>query len=236
MTCTLKSHSLGPTMVLTLSDPTAQHYLNASVCIAGTEAINAAERNADVRSVILTSDGQHFCQGLAPKTSAADWSETAQALDTWCDTLRQFSKPVLVAVEGACVGGGLALALSADLVVAAHNSRWVQEGTLAGHLPLGGSSAWLQQQLPRPLAMALLMGGVRLNVQRLLNAGLISHICEPGSALHDAHDIAARLNAQPQAQLASIKELFNLAEHDSPTQVRKQELAAIAQSSSWTSR
>jgi enoyl-CoA hydratase/carnithine racemase len=223
-------------MVLTLSDPTAQHFLNANVCIAGTEAINAAERNADVRAVIITTDGQHFCQGMAPKTSANDWQDTAQALDTWCDTLRQFSKPVLVAVEGACVGAGLSLALSADFVVAAHNSRWVQEGTLAGHLPLGGTSAWLQHQLPRPLAMAFLMGGVRLNVQRLFNAGLISHICEPGSALHDAHDIAARLNAQSQTQLASIKELFNLAEHESPIQVRKQELAAVAQSSQWGSR
>lgn len=229
MTCTLKSHSLGPTMVLTLCDPTAQHYLNASVCIAGTEAINAAERNADVRAVILTTDGQHFCQGIAPKTSAFDWNDTAQALDTWCDTLRQFSKPVLVAVEGACVGAGLSLALSADMVVAAHNTRWVHEGSLQGHLPVGGSSAYLQQQLPRPLAMALLMGGLRVNVQRLFNAGLISHICEPGSALHDAHDIAARLNAQPMAQLANIKELFNLAEHDTPAQVRKQELTAVAQ-------
>lgn len=216
-------------MVLTLSDPTAQHYLNASVCIAGTEAMNAAERNADVRAVILTTDGQHFCQGLAPKTAGADWQDTAQALDTWCDTLRQFSKPVLVAVEGACVGAGLSLALSADLVVAAHNSRWVQEGTLAGHLPMGGATAWLQRQLPRPLAMGLLMGGMRIPVQRLFNAGLISHISEPGAALHDAHDIAARLNAQPQAQLASIKEAFNLAEHDSATAVRKHELAAVAQ-------
>lgn len=216
-------------MVLTLSDPTAQHYLNASVCIAGTEAINAAERNADVRSVILTTDGQHFCQGIAPKTSTTDWNETAQALDTWCDTLRQFSKPVLVAVEGDCVSAGLSLALSADIVVAAHNSRWVQEGSLLGHLPMGGTSAWLQQQLPRPLAMALLMGGVRLNVQRLFNAGLISHICEPGAALHDAHEIAARLNAQPLTQLGSIKEVFNLAEHETPSQVRKQELAAVAQ-------
>ena len=216
-------------MVLTLSDPTAQHYLNASVCIAGTEAMNAAERNADVRAVILTTDGQHFCQGLAPKTAGADWQDTAQALDTWCDTLRQFSKPVLVAVEGACVGAGLSLALSADLVVAAHNSRWVQEGTLAGHVPMGGATAWLQRQLPRPLAMGLLMGGMRIPVQRLFNAGLVSHISEPGAALHDAHDIAARLNAQPQAQLASIKEAFNLAEHDSPTAVRKHELAAVAQ-------
>lgn len=234
MTCILKSHSLGPTMVLSLSDSTAQHYLNADVCIAGTEAIYAAERNADVRSVILTTDGQHFCQGLAPKTSGTDMNDTAVALDTWCDSLRQFSKPVLIAVEGACVGAGLALALSADIVVAAHNSRWIQEGTLAGHLPLGGSSAWLQQQLPRPLAMGLLMGGIRIDAPRLFNAGLISHISEPGLALQGAHDIAVRLHAQPQTQLASIKELFNMAEHDSSTLVRKHELAMLAQSSPWT--
>jgi enoyl-CoA hydratase/carnithine racemase len=70
---------------------------------------------------------------------------------------------------------------------------------------------------------------MRIPVQRLFNAGLISHISEPGATLHDAHDMAARLNAQSQAQLASIKEAFNLAEHHSPTQVRKHELAAVAQ-------
>ena len=216
-------------MVLSLSDPTAQYYLNAAVCIAGTEAINAAERHADVRSVILTTDGTHFCQGLAPTLSAADLTDTALALETWCDTIRQFSKPVVVAVEGLCLGAGLALALSADMVVAAHNSRWSLDSAPTTQWPMGGMTLALYQQLPRALAMPLLMGGVRLDAQRLFDAGLISCLSEPGSSLQDAHAIAAKLNAQPLNDLAGIKEVFNLAAHGTPTQVRDQEIALLTQ-------
>ena len=216
-------------MVLTLSDPTAQHYLNAAVCIAGTEAINAAERHADVRSVILSTDGAHFCQGLAPTLSSTELNDTAIALETWCDTIRQFSKPVLVAVEGVCVGAGLALALSADMVVAAHNSRWSLDSALTTQWPMGGMTKALHQQLPRALVMPLLMGGFRLDASRLFNAGLISCLSEPGSSLHDAHAIATQLNDYPLDDLAGIKEVFNSAEHGTPTQVRQQETALLAQ-------
>lgn len=228
MTMQLRSRSAGATMVLTLSDPTAQSLLNASVCVAGTEAINAAERNPDVRSVVLTSDGLQFCMGFAKTASAREVLATAHALDTWCEALRQFSKPVVLAIEGACHGAGLALAVAGDAIVAAHNSRWSCDFLHATQLPVAGTSIWLSRQLPRALALPWLMGGYSPSVQRLHQVGMITHLTEPGTALDEALDMASRLNYQPAELLSSIKDVFNACDQDPPAHIRQLELSVLA--------
>ena len=63
MTAQLKSHSQGQTLVLTLSNPEHRNALDPAMYSAGVEALNVAETNPDVRSVILTGEGKHFCAG-----------------------------------------------------------------------------------------------------------------------------------------------------------------------------
>ena len=63
MTAQLKSHSQGKTLVLTISNPEHRNALDPAMYSAGVEALNVAETNPDVRSVILTGEGKHFCAG-----------------------------------------------------------------------------------------------------------------------------------------------------------------------------
>jgi enoyl-CoA hydratase/carnithine racemase len=63
MPAALKSHSVGATMVLTLSNPEHRNALGPEMYAAGVEALNAADSNPEVRSVVLTGEGAHFCAG-----------------------------------------------------------------------------------------------------------------------------------------------------------------------------
>lgn len=216
MPATLKTHSTGATLVLTLSNPEQRNALSPDIYAAGVEAFNAAERNPDVRSVILTGEGAHFCAGghlqrlLANRQQPpAVQAESIEGLHGWIEALRSFSKPVVAAVEGACAGAGFSLALACDFIVAARNSVFVMAYANVALSPDGGGSWQLARQLPRATAMQLLMLGERASADRLQQLGLINQLTDPGRALDSAVELCERLNAQAPNALASIKELVN---------------------------
>lgn len=222
MTASIQSHSHGQTMLLTISNPEHRNALDLEVYAAGIEALNVAEGLPEVRSVVITGDGMHFCAGSnlhrlqanrhqSPEVQA----QSVEALHNWIETIRAFPKPVLAAVEGSCAGAGFSLALACDLVVAAHNSVFVMPCSHLGLSPDGGASWSLMRALPRATALQLLMCGDRIDAGRLLALGVINQVSQPDEALADALALAARLNERAPNALASIKELANEAMENS---------------------
>jgi enoyl-CoA hydratase/carnithine racemase len=216
MTASLKSHSHGQTMVLTISNPEHRNALGPDIYAAGVEALNVAESSPDVRSVVITGEGSHFCAGgnlqrlLANRQQPPEvQAQSIEGLHNWIETIRVFPKPVLAAVEGSCAGAGFSLALACDLVVAARNSVFVMAYSNVGLSPDGGASWSLMRALPRATALQLLMCGDRIDATRLHALGVITAVSEPQEALSSALTLAERLNARAPNALASIKELSN---------------------------
>jgi len=220
MTASLKSHSHGETMVLTISNPDHRNALGPDIYAAGVEALNVAESSPDVRSVVITGEGSHFCAGgnlqrlqANRQQPPAVQEQSIEGLHNWIETIRSFSKPVVAAVEGACAGAGFSLALACDFIVAAHNSVFVMAYTNVGLSPDGGASWSLTRALPRATALQLLMLGERTDPERLQQLGVVNAVCAEGAALDDALSLCERLNARAPNALASIKELVNEAQH-----------------------
>ncbi|MCB4365169.1 enoyl-CoA hydratase [Hydrogenophaga taeniospiralis] len=216
MTASLKSHSHGQTMVLTISNPEHRNALGPDLYAAGVEALNVAENNPELRSVVITGEGNHFCAGgnlqrlmdnrqQPPEVQA----QSIEGLHNWIETIRAFPKPVVAAVEGSCAGAGFSLALACDLVVAAHNSVFVMAYSNVGLSPDGGATWSLMRALPRATALQLLMGGERISAERLQQLGVINQVSALGESLSDALALCERLNARAPNALASIKELAN---------------------------
>ena len=230
MTASLKSTSEGQTLVLTISNPEFKNALSPEIYAAGVEALNAAETNSEIRSVIITGEGNAFCAGgnlqrlLAnrqqPKQVQAD---SIDGLHSWVDSIRTFPKPVIAAVEGAAAGAGFSLALACDFCVAADNAVFVMSYSTVGLSPDGGGSWELGRALPRQLANELLMCGERISAQRLHDFGLVNRVCSSGSAVREALVMAEHLNARAPNTLASIKELLNDASTNSLSQQLPQE-------------
>jgi len=216
MTASLKSHSQGQTMVLTISNPDHRNALGPDIYAAGVEALNVAESSPEVRSVVITGEGSHFCAGgnlqrlQANRQQPAEvQAQSIECLHSWIETIRSFSKPVVAAVEGSCAGAGFSLALACDFIVAAHNSVFVMAYSNVGLSPDGGASWSLTRALPRATALQLLMLGERIDPERLQQLGVVNAVSAQGSALADALALCERLNARAPNALASIKELVN---------------------------
>ncbi len=216
MTASLKSHSHGQTMVLTISNPEHRNALGPDIYAAGVEALNVAENSPDVRSVVITGEGRHFCAGgnlqrlLANRQQPPEvQAQSIEGLHNWIETIRVFPKPVIAAVEGSCAGAGFSLALACDLIVAAQNSVFVMAYSSVGLSPDGGASWSLTRALPRATAMQLMLCGDRIEAQRLLALGVINQVSEAGDALADALALGERINARAPNAMASIKELTN---------------------------
>ncbi len=212
----IKSTSEGQTLVLTISDLEFRNALGPEIYAQGVEALNAAENNPDIRSVVITGEGGNFCAGgnlrrlqgnreLPPEVQA----QSINSLHSWIDSIRTFPKPVIAAVEGAAAGAGFSLALACDFVVAAENAVFVMAYSSVALSPDGGGSWALSRALPRALVTELLMCGERIGAPRLHALGLVNRNVTAGDALHEALKLADTLNARAPNAVASIKELIN---------------------------
>ncbi|MES2363106.1 MAG: enoyl-CoA hydratase [Pseudomonadota bacterium] len=225
----IKSTSEGQTLILTISNPEFKNALGPEIYAAGVEALNAAENNPDIRSVVITGEGAVFCAGGNLQRLQANRSELpevqAQSIDglhSWIDSIRTYPKPVIAAVEGAAAGAGFSLALACDFCVAADNAVFVMSYSTVALSPDGGGSWSIARALPRALASELLMAGERISAQRLHDFGLVNRVTSSGAALRDALKFAERLNARAPNALASIKDLIN----DAPGNTLGQQLSS----------
>ncbi len=219
MPAQLISTSEGQTMVLTLSNLEHRNALGPEMYAAGVEALNAAESNPEVRSVVISGEGSIFSAGgnlqrllnnrqQPPEVQA----QSIEGLHSWIEAIRTFPKPVVAAVEGPAAGAGFSLALACDLIVAASNSVFVMAYSSIALSPDGGGSWSLSRLIPRQLATELLMCGERIGAERLQQMGIVNRLTAPGQALQQALAWTAQLNARAPNALASVKEL--LAEAD----------------------
>ena len=220
MSAQLISTSEGQTMVLTLSNPEHRNALGPEMYAAGVEALNAAESNPEVRSVVITGAGSVFSAGgnlqrlqnnrqKPPEFQA----QSIEGLHSWIEAIRTFPKPVIAAVEGAAAGAGFSLALACDLIVSACNSVFVMAYTSIALSPDGGGSWSLSRVVPRQLASELLLCGERIGAERLQQLGVVNRVTEPGHALASALSWAAQINARAPNALASVKELLGDADN-----------------------
>jgi enoyl-CoA hydratase/carnithine racemase len=221
----LKSSSHGRTMVLTISNPEHRNALGPDVYAAGVEALNAADSNPEIGSVVITGAGSTFCAGgnlqrlfdnrqKPPEVQA----QSIEGLHGWIEAIRTFPKPVIAAVEGAAAGAGFSLALACDFIVAADNAIFVMAYSSVALSPDGGGSWSLARALPRQLVSELLMAGERIGAPRLQQLGVVNRVSAAGGALDEALALAERLNERAPNALASIKELLNDAAGDTMTQ------------------
>ena len=225
MSAQLLSTSEGATLILTLSNPEHRNALGPEIYAAGVEALSVAETSSEIKSVVITGEGDIFCAGgnlqrliqnrqQAPEHQA----QSIEGLHNWIETIRAFPKPVIAAVEGPAAGAGFSLALACDMIVAARNSVFLMAYSNIALSPDGGGSWSLSRSLPRQLAIEILMMGERINAERLHQLGVVNRLSEPGQALGTALTMANLLNQKAHNALTSIKELVNEADSASLNQ------------------
>lgn len=205
----------GSTLVLTLHGPETRNTLCEALITAAVEALVLAEDDREVRSIVLTGAGGHFCaggnlQGLLARREAGREAQARmlELLHRWIEALRSCPKPVIAAVEGAAAGAGFSIALACDLIVASEDARFMLSYAKLGLTPDGGATWQLGRGLPRQLVQQMVWLAEPVSARQLETWGLVNRVCPAGQALGEARAFAERLAAMAPNALAGAKELL----------------------------
>ena len=171
--------------------------------------------NRDLRVAIVTGAGEKFFSAGWDLKAAAD----GDAVDGdygvggfgGLQELRDLNKPIICAVNGICCGGGLEIALSADLIVAAAHATFalpeIRSGTVAD-----AASIKLPKRIPYHIAMDMLLTGRWLNVEEAHRWGFVNEIVTADKLMDRAWELARLLASGPPLVYAAIKEIVREAE------------------------
>ncbi len=179
MSAELRAERQGDSLVLRLHHPETRNALTAALCAAVLEALTTAQRDRDIRAVVLVGDTGQFCRGL----------HAIDALEPLHDcilALRDCEPLVVGAMEGQARGAGAALALACDLLVAADDAQLHLIDPLCPGLDVGGAQWLAAQLLPRPACNEAALPGMGLRAPRLHQLGVVNRLCPPGTSLQTA--------------------------------------------------
>ena len=200
----------GATAILTLDYPARRNALAMPMRVALLTALDAIEADRTVRVVVLTGAGGTFCAGGdisgMNATDLATGRERFRVAHALVRLLIQGSKPVVAAIEGACVGAGLALALCCDTLVAASDAKFAAGFGAIGLIADFGLLHTLPARVGQGRARQILLYGERIDTAAAVAMGLIDHVVLPGTALAAALDRAAQLAKAAPAPIAMTKQ------------------------------
>lgn len=221
-TSTLSWKQEGRVALVTISNPNARNALTRTIFDQGLELFRSFRHNADIRAIVLCGDGAHFSGGGSltrmqeqrgkPKHTQAEHVDQCHA---WIMAMRECPQPIIAAVEGAAAGGGMALAMACDLIVAAEDAKMLMSHTKIGLSPDCGATHWLSRALPHQLALELMLDPAPIAVVRLQQLGIVNRIAGKGQAVASAMAWAASLAQGPVGAYGRVKGLIYAAEHRS---------------------
>ncbi len=193
--------NLGAVARLTLNRPRAMNSLNLAMVAGLSHHLADIAADEAVRVVIITGNGPAFCAGadlkevLASKALAPGEPDFLDRGDGMFSQLRNFSKPVIAALNGVTMAGGLELAMCADIVVAAESATIADGHANFGVYPGAGGAAVLPRLIPLNMAMYLLLTGKSLSAVEMKACGLVCEI-HPDERLAEAALALATLIAE----------------------------------------
>ncbi|BBX70895.1 enoyl-CoA hydratase [Mycolicibacterium psychrotolerans] len=190
---------------LTLNRPAARNALSAELRSRFYGALREAEADDAVDVVIVTGTDPVFCAGLDLK-ELGDTTELPDISPKW----PPMSKPVIGAVNGAAVTGGLEIALYCDILIASENARFADTHARVGLLPTWGLSVRLPQKVGVGMARRMSMTGDYLSADEALRTGLVTQVVPHDQLLETARQIATSIVGNNQEAVRALMTSYHL--------------------------
>lgn len=195
MSGTLLRDRVGRVAVLTLNRPDKRNALDRELLEALVDELRVIDRGTEVRAVVIGGDERAFAAGAdlgALGTAGAIELYTSGFSELW-DDLAAIRTPLVAAVAGHALGGGLELALLCDVVIAADNARFGFPETRLGIVPGAGGTQRLIRTAGKAVAMDMILTGRRLDAAEALRCGLVSRVAPLDGLRAEAMDAAERI-------------------------------------------
>jgi enoyl-CoA hydratase len=198
--------------LLTIERPDNLNALNLETLSEINLALKSLEFNNSIRVIIITGSGNKaFVAGADikefSKYSKKEGEEMARSgHEIVFDYIDNYSKPVIAAINGYALGGGLELALSCHIRICAHNAKMGFPETTLGLIPGYGGTQRLAQLIGKGRAMELILSANMINAERGEKVGLINHITSKEDLMDFSNDLAKKISANSSTAIkASIK-------------------------------
>jgi enoyl-CoA hydratase len=218
----LKNERDGDVVTLTIDRPERRNALHGPLWTALKEAAEGLTADPP-RAVIVTGSGEHFCSGmdlkmdnplvqrLAPAMAEKD-ADALRALildlKACVDAIANIPAPVVGAIEGACTGGGLEVALACDLRVAAKSAFFSLPEATIGMVPDVGGTIRLSRLVGQARATELILTGRRISAEDARAWGIVNHVVDDGTALDRAKALTQELRASAPGCTRAVLEVL----------------------------
>lgn len=230
----------GAALWLRLNRPEALNGLTPDIIDGLAAGLDEALGDPAVRAVVLTGQGRAFCAGAdlkyvesltgAPTPPGAHDARNGflREVRDLFDRIETFPKPVIAAVNGLALGGGMELLLTCDLAIAARSARLGDGHAVYGQIPGGGASVRLVRRLGLSTAKHLMFTGDLAAAERFLHTDLLTDVVDDDRLDDAVAELVSTLAARSPVGLAAMKRLAHDA-HDTPLPVAlTRELDAVA--------
>jgi len=210
-------------LLITLNRPEARNAVNLAMAEAMDAALDRLDSDDELSVGVIAGEGKGFSSGMDLKAFASGERPWAGDRGFAGIVQRPPEKPLIAAIEGFAVAGGLEIALACDLIVAAKGAKLGVPEVKRGLVAAGGALRQLPSRLPGAIAMELALTGESITAERAAELGLVNRLADPGKALEVALELAGELAANaPLALRASKSVLRQQASWDEETFWREQ--------------
>jgi enoyl-CoA hydratase len=207
VTDVIARHDDGAVAVITLQRPEARNALNSELLRALPEAMAAADADDAVAAIVLTGADPAFCAGLDLKELGSSGANlgAGQRGRPW----PVLAKPVIGAINGVAITGGLELALTCDFLIASERARFGDTHTRVGVLPGWGLTALLPQAIGVRRAKEMSLTGNFLDAEEALARGLVNRIVPHAELVATAVALAGDIASNDQRSVRALLSSYN---------------------------
>lgn len=193
-TLTVEAEIVGHVGLLTINRPAVRNAIDKTTADAIAATLDAFEANRDVRAIVLTGSGGFFSAGMDLKAFSSTGERPISASRGAFGIVESPpAKPLVAAVEGAALGGGLEIALAADIIVASDEARLGLPEVKRGLVASAGGVLRLPSRIPRALALEMILTGTPVSARRAYDIGLVNDVVPAGAALRRAMELAGEI-------------------------------------------
>ena len=196
------------TATITLNRPEVRNAIDKPTADALAAVLDEVDERPDVTVAIITGTGSTFCAGMDLKAFSATRERPLHEVRGAFGIVRKPpAKPIIAAIEGNALGGGLEIALACDLIVATRSSRLGLPEVKRGLVAAAGGVVRLPRRIPRGVAMELILTGEPVTAERALELGLVNRLAEDGQALSVARELAAAIAVNAPLAVRAAKRI-----------------------------
>jgi enoyl-CoA hydratase len=195
-------------LIITINRPDQRNAVNAAVAGGIASALDLLDADGELSAGIVTGAGGFFCAGMDLKAFVTGERPWVGDRGFGGITERPADKPLIAAVEGFAVAGGLEIALACDLIVAAAGAKLGVPEVKRSLVAAGGGLLRLPRVLPRNIAYEMALTGDPITAERAHELGLVNRLSEPGQALTTALALAGVISANGPLALKASKRIL----------------------------